>query len=156
MYLLGKQFTLVTDHKPLEQLGIVHTKTLNRLQHQMLTYDFTVQYRPGESNVVADYLSRTTAQDEEEEKDLTVATLSTILPDVEGKQLKDPLMKDIIQYLRTGALTRGTTKEYAFRIKRLADASFLDEKDRLWYKTEGNTRDKVALWTPKEARAELI
>jgi hypothetical protein len=31
-YLRGKQFILFTDHKPLEKLGHLHTKTLNRLQ----------------------------------------------------------------------------------------------------------------------------
>jgi hypothetical protein len=31
MYLIVKQFTLVKDHRPLEHLGAVHTKTLNRL-----------------------------------------------------------------------------------------------------------------------------
>jgi hypothetical protein len=30
VYLIGKQFILVTDHRPLEHLGSVHTKTLNR------------------------------------------------------------------------------------------------------------------------------
>jgi hypothetical protein len=36
VYLISKQFKLVTDHRPLEHLGSVHTKTLNRLQHLML------------------------------------------------------------------------------------------------------------------------
>jgi hypothetical protein len=58
VYLIGKQFTLGTDHRPLEYLGAVNTKTLNRLQHLMLEYDFTIEYRAGEENVVADYLSR--------------------------------------------------------------------------------------------------
>ena len=31
-YLRGKQFILFTDHKPLEKLGHLHTKTLNCLQ----------------------------------------------------------------------------------------------------------------------------
>jgi len=31
-YLRGKPFTLYTDHKPLEKLRLLHTKTMNRLQ----------------------------------------------------------------------------------------------------------------------------
>jgi hypothetical protein len=50
VYLIGKQFTLVTDHRPLEHLGSVHTKTLNRLQHLMLEYNFTIEYRSREEN----------------------------------------------------------------------------------------------------------
>ncbi len=36
VYLKGRKFTLYTDHKPLEKLSIVHTKTLNRLQQIMI------------------------------------------------------------------------------------------------------------------------
>ena len=56
-YLKGKQFTLYTDHKPLEKLGHLHTKTLNRLQLAMLEYDFVIQYKKG-INMPADFLSR--------------------------------------------------------------------------------------------------
>ena len=58
VYLRGKHFELFTDHKPLETLSKVHKKTLNRLQEQMLDYDFTINYRRGSSNTVADALSR--------------------------------------------------------------------------------------------------
>jgi hypothetical protein len=42
-YLRGKQFILFTDHKPLEKLGHLHTKTLNCLQAALLEHDFVVQ-----------------------------------------------------------------------------------------------------------------
>jgi hypothetical protein len=56
-YLRGKQFILFTDHKPLEKLGHLHTKTLNRLQTALLEHDFVVQYKKG-TNMPANYLSR--------------------------------------------------------------------------------------------------
>jgi hypothetical protein len=56
-YIRDKQFILFTDHKPLEKLGHLHTKTLNRLQTALLEHDFVVQYKKG-TNMPADYLSR--------------------------------------------------------------------------------------------------
>ncbi len=56
-YLKGKCFILYTDHKPLEKLGHLHSKTLNRLQTALLEHDFIIQYKKG-SNMLADYLSR--------------------------------------------------------------------------------------------------
>jgi hypothetical protein len=41
-HLKGRHFTLFTDHKPLEKLGKVHTKTLYRLQEIMNIYDFEI------------------------------------------------------------------------------------------------------------------
>jgi len=46
-YLREKSFTLYTDHKPLENFSHLHTKTMNRLQENMLTYDFQIQYKKG-------------------------------------------------------------------------------------------------------------
>jgi hypothetical protein len=56
-YLRGRKFTLITDNRPLEKLGKVHTKMLNRLQEIMNTYDFDIVYRKG-SEMPADYFSR--------------------------------------------------------------------------------------------------
>jgi hypothetical protein len=56
-YLKGKQFILFTDHKPLEKMGHLHTKTMNRLQAALLEHDFVIQYKKGEI-MPADYLSR--------------------------------------------------------------------------------------------------
>ena len=60
-YLKGRHFFLHSDHRPMEKLGATHTKTLNRLQELMSHFDFTIVYRPGKDNVVADFLSRNVA-----------------------------------------------------------------------------------------------
>jgi hypothetical protein len=56
-YLQGRKFKLVTDHRPLEKLGKVHTKTLNRLQEIMNSFNFDIIYKKG-SEMPTDYLSR--------------------------------------------------------------------------------------------------
>jgi hypothetical protein len=102
VYPIGKQFTLVTDHRPLEHLGAVHTKTLNRLQHLMLEYDFTIEYRAGEENAVADYLSRKATTTDSASVQEQVSRLNILFPEAEMDQSKDELMADIIRYMKTG------------------------------------------------------
>ena len=59
-YLLGHHFIILTDHRSLRKLM---NQTIQRLeQHRylarLLGFDYTIQYRAGRSNVVADALSR--------------------------------------------------------------------------------------------------
>ncbi len=56
-YPKGKKFILYTDHKPLEKLGHLRSKTMNRFQTALLEHDFIIQYKKG-SDMPADYLSR--------------------------------------------------------------------------------------------------
>jgi hypothetical protein len=56
-----KQFTLCTDHRPLETMSTLHKKTLNNLQLLMLKFNFVIEYKEGWRNTVADALSRTHA-----------------------------------------------------------------------------------------------
>jgi hypothetical protein len=78
MYLQGRKFTLITDHRPLDKLGKVHTKTLNRLQEIMNTYYFDIVYKKG-SEMTADYLSRN-----------LVAAISWDAADLQQEQNADP------------------------------------------------------------------
>ncbi len=58
--LLGIRFTVVSDHKPLENLKI-NTKFDDELRELMLHlshFDFNVKYMPGKTNLEADCLSR--------------------------------------------------------------------------------------------------
>ncbi len=61
-YLKCKNFILYTDHKPLEKLGHLHSKTMNRFQTALLEHDFIIQYKKG-SDMPADYLSRLPANE---------------------------------------------------------------------------------------------
>jgi hypothetical protein len=56
-YLRGKHFILYTDHKPLEKLGKVHTRTFYRLQELMNEFEFEICYKKGDE-MPADFLSR--------------------------------------------------------------------------------------------------
>lgn len=59
-YLYGRRFQLVTDHSALKWLMTSKNLTgrLHRWALQLQEYDFTIEYRPGSTNVVADALSR--------------------------------------------------------------------------------------------------
>jgi hypothetical protein len=59
-YLYGRQFTIETDHQPLQYLQKSKTENgrLMRWAIQLQQYDFKVRVIPGRDNVGADYLSR--------------------------------------------------------------------------------------------------
>jgi hypothetical protein len=84
-YLKGKKLILYTDHKPLEKMGHLHTKTMNRLQAALLEHNFVIQYKKGEI-MPADYLSR----------------LPLANPDIiaEVTQFFDPFQPDLIDLQR--------------------------------------------------------
>ena len=80
-YLKGRHFTLFSDHKPLEKLGKVHTRTLNCLQEAMNTFDFKIVYKKG-SEMPADFLSRN-----------VIDSISWNNEEIQQEQQKDPLIK---------------------------------------------------------------
>nr|XP_039263214.1 uncharacterized protein K02A2.6-like [Styela clava] len=61
-YLYGKDFTVITDHKPLEMIfkKPIHSAPprLQRMITKIQGYDFVVKYRPGKEMILADTLSR--------------------------------------------------------------------------------------------------
>lgn len=59
-WLMGRKFTVFSDHKPLENLRIKARtdEELGDLLHYLLQFDFDIIYKPGSSNTEADCLSR--------------------------------------------------------------------------------------------------
>ena len=63
LFLYGRPFKIVTDHKPLESgptnNKLTHTTSIRvqRIVNRMMDYDFVVEYRPGKENI-SDYTSR--------------------------------------------------------------------------------------------------
>jgi hypothetical protein len=92
-YLKGKKFILYTDHKPLEKLGHLHSKTMNRFQTALLEHDFIIQYKKG-SDMPADYLSRLPAMTSEP----IIAAFDPFQTDLAELQREEPFAQNILYF----------------------------------------------------------
>ena len=65
-YVLGKNVTVVTDHKPLEMIFrksiLTSPKRLQRMRLRLQKYDITVCYKKGPHMFISDALSRASLQ----------------------------------------------------------------------------------------------
>jgi hypothetical protein len=113
-YLKGRHFTLFSDHKPLEKLGKVHTRTLDRLQEAMNTFDFEIVYKKG-SEMPADFLSRN-----------VIDSISWNNEEIQQEQQKDPLIKAIKNYLLNRELPADTKCQNV--VQNFANDCFVDNE----------------------------
>jgi len=152
-YLRGKQFVLFTDHKPLEKLGHLHTKTLNRLQAALLEHDFVVQYKRG-TTMPADYLSRLPAF--EVDKMDPVAAFDPFQPNLKELQLKDTDLQAIFLYLKNGSWLPHLTKQQIKLLAPLAQKVFFDKNNLAWIRLDDYKYPRTALWLPEFYRKEAL
>lgn len=88
--LIGKKFTVFSDHKPLEKIHL-KAKTdeeLGNLTQYLSQYNFEIKYSPGKNNLKADFLSRNTVLEPNENeyesfKVVNLIKLENILNDQE-------------------------------------------------------------------------
>ncbi|KAJ8007735.1 hypothetical protein DPEC_G00097290 [Dallia pectoralis] len=117
LYLYGRSFTLRTDHQALTALmstsgGGHRPLRLYRWSDRLQQYDFQLQFTPGKTNVVADFLSRPAAiqcsavspEDEEEVVHLVHSPLkdTVSLRDLESASAAEPVFSMLRDYIRHG------------------------------------------------------
>ena len=101
-YLLGRRFTLLTDHAPLQWLSAQKMEgLLCRWALAIQEYDFQISYRKGSLNANADALSR---QDSAETKDHCAVTVSDATAERENlrkAQQQDPITNLVYTALKS-------------------------------------------------------
>ena len=137
-------FTLFTDHRPLEKLGKVHTKTLNRLQEAMLTFDFEIMYKKG-SEMPADFLSR----------NMVVDSISFDEDKIQDKQMLDPRLVALKKLLYSNTLLQYNSEAFRF-CKLYQNDSFLDNRILYGRLCRTGEPDRVVLFAPPTMRDAIL
>ena len=108
VYLTGRQFTLFSDSIPVTKVTKAQNRTLNRLQYQMLQYNFKHEYIPGHMNP-SDYCSRQVAEIITQQKleDSKLPYLSD--SDFVALQNEDPFICALKTYVQTKRLSSSLT-----------------------------------------------
>ena len=122
VYLRGRKFTLYTDHKPLEKLSTVHTKTYYRLQQLMSEHDFVIRHKKGDE-MAADFLSRNVV------RQLNVTAIDLHNVDLLSLQQQDPFISALSHFIKRNILPSNPLK--AAYLQRIAPSCFF-ERDILW------------------------
>ena len=143
-YLKGKQFTLYTDHRPLEKMSHLHTKTLNRLQLSMLEYDFVIQYKKG-INMPADFLSRSKIDE--------ISAIDPFSPTL--AQAVDQDIVKLQHFHEKGAWPLHTSKSDIKRLKHLVNNFFVRE-GCIWIRLKDFERQRTALFLPLKFRKRAM
>jgi hypothetical protein len=104
-YLWGRPFVVKTDHQPLKYILDQRLATIP--QHhwvsKLLSFDFTVEYKPGRTNVVADALSR---RDMPEVEFQAISSLSfDLLEEFKLAAAKDEELQHLRHQIEAGQLT---------------------------------------------------
>ena len=149
-YLRGKRFVLYTDHKPLEKLGHLHKKTLNRLQIAMNEFDFEIKYKKGVT-MPADYLSRNVIA---ALNDATVS-IDPFTPDLHALQAKDPDLVKIQYFLKNRKWPLNTTKSEIRRLLPIT-TSYVNENNTIWVRLIDHDYPRTALFLPQIYRKRVI
>ena len=143
VYLKGNHFTLMTDHKPLETMGTIHTKTLNRLQEAMNTeFSFSIVYKKG-SEMPADFLSRN-----------AIDSIKWENSSLQEEQRKDPILEALINFLYNRQLP--STSVMQGLVKLYANDCFM-ENGLLWrrLKRQGDTAH-IVLFVPESMKMDIL
>ncbi len=139
------------DHKPLEKLGHLHSKTMNRFQTALLEHDFIIQYKKG-SDMPADYLSRLPATTSEP----IIAAFDPFQTDLAELQREEPFAQNILYYGKHNQwpphLSRTEANSHADLLKKM----FHDKEGILWVRLTDYKYPRTALLLPQKYQKEAL
>jgi hypothetical protein len=139
--LKGRHFKLFTDHKPLEKLGKVHTKTLNQLQQMMNQFSFEIIYKQG-NEMPADFLSRN-----------AVDSIKFDLPTYAREQDKDEILRGLRLFLLNKSLP--TNKTLAQLLHRMSQECFV-LNGVVWRRLGANYQRRSVLLVPQHLIPDIL
>lgn len=113
-YTYGRKVKVINDHKPLtaimkKDINKIPSARLQNIRIKLLNYDIDLEYAPGKTIHIADYLSRYSMQFKEDDIDKTLddAVLSINVSDerkieFQNETKNDPILKKIKEYCLYG------------------------------------------------------
>jgi len=113
---------------------------MNRLQENMLTYDFQIQYKKG-ATLPADFLSREVVAGLND----VVHSIDPFGPDLQELQKADEHLIKIDAFQKEGKWPLNTTKAKQRLLLPVTNSLFLDSKAVWFWLTDGNY-PRTALW----------
>jgi hypothetical protein len=150
-YLKGKKFIKYTDHKPLEKLGHLHSKTMSRFQMALLEHDFIIQYKKG-SDMPADYLSRLLAADTE----TSIAAFDPFQTNLPKLQREESYIKNIHYFHKNRKWPEDVSRAEANSLTDLVKRMFHDKDQILWVRLTDYKNPRTALLLPKKYQKEAL
>lgn len=102
---MGRQFVVLTDHQSLKHLWTqkITTTAQQRWLFKLMGYDFTVEYRKGKENIVADALSRRTESVGESGKLMTFSLpIHNWLESIRTENASNPRTQELIKRVEEG------------------------------------------------------
>jgi hypothetical protein len=147
----NKKFILYTDHKPLEKLGHLHSKTMNRFQAALLEHDFVIQYKKG-SDMPADYLSRLPASSDKP----IIAAFGPFQTGLPTLQREEPYFLKIKHFQNHHQWPTGVSRVEANSLTDLVKRTFHDKDNILWIRLTDYKYPRTALLLPKKYQKEAL
>jgi transposase InsO family protein len=151
-YLKGKRSILYTDHKPLEKLGHLHSKTLNRLQTALLEHDFVIQYKKG-SNMQADYLSRLPGAKENID---SISAFDPFQADLYDLQMQDKILQSIQVFRNSGQWPQTIPRQDQAYYTAMIEKLFQDKNKFVWVRLNDFNYPRTVLYLPTRYRKEAM
>jgi len=100
-YTYGRKIRVINDHKPLlgilkKEIHKIPSAKLQRMRLKLLNFDIELEYAPGKTIQLADYLSRymRKTDEKEEDKSMTEAILSINVSDERKTEIQNETEKD--------------------------------------------------------------